>query len=448
MRDRLLWTATALYAAVFFALGWMRYNAHRNYVDLGIFAQTAASAFGCFCNAIEGSHWAFHFSPVLYLAGALLLFWHSALALVALQAAAGALTAPPVYALVRRRTDIATARWAAAVVLLYPALWGLTFGDFHEDGLAPAAVAWLLWAFDGARVGWTLFFALLVLAIKEDQALFLAFAGVLGAMRYRRDPVRARLALGIGGAALIVFAVFFLAIEPHARANAHWAPVRFYAWSGADVRALVPAGIGERLGFLLLAFVPLLFIPFRTPAMWLAVPPLAEVLLSRMSTTYTMGSHYAGAWIGYALFAFALGVGDLYGTDPRRTRRALQWCVALCALELLVADPLHPGQTLRSRAAAGVQLDAFVRGLPPHLDVATQEEVYTHLAATDPNATLLPESSEASVDACYILTDAAYPTSPRLVEAGALVRRLVRAGVYRLVRRDGPISLYRSVRCR
>ena len=71
MRNRFPWIAALIYAALFTLLGAVRYNAHRNLVDFGIFAQTVASAYGCFCNTIEGSHWALHFSPILYLAGAL-----------------------------------------------------------------------------------------------------------------------------------------------------------------------------------------------------------------------------------------------------------------------------------------------------------------------------------------------------------------------------------------
>ena len=71
MRDRFPLVARAVYAATFH-LARMQFaiRSHRNFVDFGIFAQTIASAFGCFCNPIEGSHWAFHFSPILYLVGA------------------------------------------------------------------------------------------------------------------------------------------------------------------------------------------------------------------------------------------------------------------------------------------------------------------------------------------------------------------------------------------
>ncbi len=333
--DWLLWIGVGAYAALYFFLGAVRYAGHRNFVDMGIFAQTAASAFGCFCNTVEGSHWAFHFSPVLYAAGAVMRVWDSALALVAIQAIAGALTAPPVYGLLARRTERGIARLGALIVLLYPPLAGVIFNDFHENGLAPAAVAWLLWAFDGGLAGWTIALTLLALSVKEDQALFVFVAGAIGAAAYRSDPLRLRLACAASALGIVVFIVYFAAIAPHAGAlegHANWSGSRFYAWTASDVRALFPDGVLARIGFLLLAFVPLLFVPFRTPAMLVAIVPLAEVLASRMPTTYTMGSHYAGAWTGWVLYAFCAGIAALWARSPARARIALYWCVGLCVV--------------------------------------------------------------------------------------------------------------------
>lgn len=440
--DGWLWAGVVLYAGFYFAIGYVRYEGHRNFVDLGIFAQTAASAFGCFCNTIEGSHWAYHFSPILYLAGALMRLWPSALALIALQAVAGALTAPPIYALLLRHTgDRALARMGALVVFVYAPLGGVIFNDFHENGLAPAAIAWLLWAFDGGSVALTALFALIALSVKEDQAIFIAVAGGLAAWRLR-GTTRSPMALGIAVLAAAVALKFFLEIQPHAAASAHWNPVRFYHWTAADVRALLPAGILERLGFLLLAFAPLLFIPWRTRAAWLMVLPLAEVLLSRDSTTFTMGSHYAGAWAGWMFYAFACAVRGVYARNPHRARAILAWCAALCIVEFAVADPLHPGYFLHGPTQRDRALNVFLRRLPAHARIATQEEAYTHLAASDPNATLLPERKDEPIDACMILTDGAFPDSPRLVESGAHVKQLVARGVYRLARTEGAITLY------
>jgi len=448
VRDRFLWIGCFAYAALFTGLGALKYDVHRNLVDFGIFAQTASSAFGCFCNPIEGSHWAFHFSPILYGVGAAVAVFQSPLTLVALQAIAGALVAPPVYALMLRSTGNAgIARLGALTVWLYPPLAGLTFGDFHENGFAPAAVAWTIYAFDAGSIAGTLAGAAIVLAVKEDQAIFLAIAGALGA-RWFRGTTRGRVALGIAVASVLVCVTYFTLIEPHAAATAlrtgsveGWQPSRFYAWSGGDARSLL-SGLPARLGFLLLALGPLLFIPLLSPAFALAVAPLAEVLLSRMSTTFTMGTHYAGAWIGYVLVAFAFALRRI---PQKRLRAVMGACIALCAVEFLVADPLHPGLNLRAVEARDVALDRFLATLPPHAGIATQEEAYTHLAMRDPNARLLPEFPDVPASTCFVLLDRDFPDSPRLQEYGGALAAMVKERRYALVARSGGILLYRRI---
>ncbi|HVA27376.1 MAG TPA: DUF2079 domain-containing protein [Candidatus Baltobacteraceae bacterium] len=440
MRDRFPWVVAFVYATLFAALGSLRYAIHRNFVDFGIFAQTSASAFGCFCNTIEGSHWAFHFSPILYFAGAVLSVWRSPFALIALQAIACALTVPPIYAMVATRGDRTVARWSAVVVALYPALAGLTFGDFHENGFAPAAVAWMLWAFDAGLLVPTLLASAIAIAVKEDQAIFVGVAGALGAWRFRGTMAGRRAML----VALLGFAVawnFFHVVQPHAAINPAWSPTRFYAWTLEDIRALLPGGLLERAGFVVLAFLPLLFVPFRSRMMWLAAAPLAEVLLSRMPTTFTLGSHYAGAWIGYVLVAFAFAIRRL---PPERARRVLYGCVALCCLELIVANPMHPRVNLHAPLARDRALDRVLATIPSNAEIATQEEAYTHLALRDPNATLLPERAATPLRAEFVLVDRDYPDSPRLQEYGAALDALVAGGAYRLVSREGGIALYRS----
>lgn len=440
MKDRLLWIGCLAYAALFTWLGAIKYAVHRNLIDFGIFAQTAASAFGCFCNPIEGSHWAFHFSPILYPVGLVAALVRSPIALIALQAVAGALVAPAIYGLVRARADVGVARLAALIAWLYPPLAGLVFGDFHENGFAPAAVAWTLYAFDAGLMGWTIALGLLTLAVKEDQAIFLAIAGALGAWRFR-GTVRGRVAAAIAIVSVAFFALFFLGIRPHAAVAATWQPVRFYAWTLTDVHSL-PQTILERVGFLLLIFAPLLFLPLRSRMIALAIAPLAEVLLSRMPTAFTVGTHYAGAWIGYVLVAFAFAVRRLHLAG---VRYALLGCAAVCVLELAVADPLHPGLNLRRVEARDVELDRFLAALPAGVSIATQEEAYTHLALVNPYARLLPESPLTQTEACFVLVDADFPESARLQEYGAALGGLQRAGRYVLVDRQGSIQLYRRV---
>lgn len=442
MRDRFLWIGCLLYAVIFAALGALKYDVHRNLVDFGIFAQTIASAFRCFCNPIEGSHWAFHFSPILYPMGLLVALARTPLTLIATQAIAGALVAPPIYALALRiRGDRRIARLAATTVWLYPPLAGLIFGDFHENGFAPAAVAWTLYAFEAGSIPGTIVGAIVTLSIKEDQAVFLAIAGAIGAFAYR-GTTRGRVAAAIAVVSVLIFAGYFAFIQPRA-ANAEigWQPWRFYAYDAADASGFF-ATILARLGFLVLIFGPLLFLPLRSPAIVLAVAPLAEVLFSRMPTTYTVGTHYAGAWIGYVLFAFALALRKV---SPARAAPALGGCIALCLLVFAVADPLHPGLNLRRYEARDTALDAFLRRLPRGAGVATQEEAYTHLALYDPDARLLPEVPWEDLDACFVLLDYDFPDSPRLREFGNAFARTALARGYLPIVRSGSILLYRRL---
>ena len=440
MRDRFLWIGCLAYAALFTWLGAVKYAAHRNLVDFGIFTQTVSSAFRCFCNTIEGSHWAFHFSPILYAAAILVHLVQSPLTLVALQAIAGALAAPPIYALVRVRSDASRARLAALVVWIYPPLAGLIFGDFHENGFAPAAVAWTLYTFDAGLLTLSFAGALVTLSIKEDQAVFLAIGGAIGAWVFR-GTARGRVAGTIAAIAVVAFVAFFAYIRPHATAvsgTQAWEPWRFYAWNGAAAHPWLTE-IGARLGFLLLILVPLLFLPLRSKWMWLAAAPLVEVLLTRMSTTFTLGTHYTGAWAGYLLAAFAFAAREL---APRPARSALIACIALCALEFAVADPLHPGLNLRRVQPRDAALDQFLQKVPRGADVATQEEAYTHLALTDPNARLLPESAGVPIRSCFVLLDRSFPQSPRLEEYGAAFERLVQTNRYILVAQQDAAELY------
>jgi hypothetical protein len=164
-----------------------------------------------------------------------------------------------------------------------------------------------------------------------------------------------------------------------------------------------------------------------------------------MPTTFTMGTHYAGAWIGYVLFAFAIGLRRI---SRARLRIVLGACIALCAVEFLVADPLHPGLNLRRVETRDLALDHFLTTLPEGAVVATQEEAYTHLALTDPNARLLPELASVPASACFVLLDRDFPDSARLQEYGSAFAGLVNQRRYMLVARSGGILLYRRAgRC-
>ncbi len=437
---RAVWIVTALCAVVYFALGVDRYATYHSGSDLGLFTQSISTVFRGFANTPEGgSHFTFHFSPVLYLCAPLLLATHSPLALVAIQAVAGALVIPPLYYIARKRVAERLAFQIALVGVLYPPLVGTTFTDFHENGFAPAATLWLLWAVDARRYRAAAAFLAFALAIKEDQAVILAASAVCGCLFFtrRRDKPAAAFAAGAFVASVATFVVFFAVVRPLAGATDAWGPTHFYTWSRlVDPRGSAPWYSIGRPAYFLEAMVPLAFVCVASPAFVLALPGFAEVLGSHESITYTMGTHYAAVWIPYVLFAYALAIAAQYRRSPRTARRLVGVSIALSLLVLAFASPTHWAHYLRARNLHDAVLDRAVARMPAGLDVGTFDEMYAHLGF-NPHAQLGMARAPR-----YVLVDATLRNSWFTVAALPVLENGARSGAYRRLWAEDGVQLF------
>lgn len=385
--------ASAVWALVMTALGFDRYATYHAGADLGLFTQTLASAFSSympFSNTLEGgNHFTYHFSPILYVFAPFVIAARSAWPLIAIQAVAGALVAPPLYLLARRRLDERTSFLVALCGLFYPPLVGVTFTDFHEAGLLPAATLWLLEALDARAFRRAFVFACVCLATRDDQGLILGFLGIVACAYFARAHERrgVQFSTALIAACGIVFVGYFAVVRPLAGGTDGWHPLHFYDW---DASAGAPLDVRGRLTYLLEAFGPLVFVPFATPVLLFALPGFAEVLGSHESLTYTMGQHYPGVWVGFVLFAFAAGLGRIAVRFPLRAGRFTVASLVISVLWLAVASPTHWGHFLRLRNAHDIALNRDLRSivhgrdasaLDPrfHLNVGTVDEIYAHL---------------------------------------------------------------------
>jgi uncharacterized membrane protein len=384
--ELLVAAAATAYACLFFLLGLDRYATYHAGSDLGLFVQSIDTAFHGFHNTLEaGNHFTYHFSPILYLCAPLLWLTHSALALVAIQAVATALVAPALYLIARKRTSDRGAAGLACLSLLYPPLQGVTFTEFHELGFLPAAITWLLWAVGARRFAIAAIFLAITLSIKEDQSITMAALGVVGIVYFAQRRERAGVTFSAVAVCVsaLVFVAYFTVVRPLAGATEAWRPSHFYEWNNYAY-ALPPAQeVYERLTYLLEAFVPLAFIPFRSPALLLALPGFFEVLLSREPMMYTMGQYYAALWIPYVLVAFVLGAAPLFAT--RAGVRWVRTSAVLCVVVLIFFSPLHLGHYLRWPSAEDSATSALIARIPPTASVGTYDEIYAHLGF-DPSA--------------------------------------------------------------
>ena len=434
--ERTIWLATLAYALVYTVLGEDRYATYHAGADLGIFMQALQNPLQHFGNTLEsGSHYLFHFSPILELLAPIVRLTHDPLALIVAQALACGLVAPAIFAIARTRMDERLALGVAAITFVYPPLAGVTFTDFHENAFAAAGAAWLIVALDGRRFLLATLCAVVLLATKEDEAPIVAFLGLAAALWFARRHERRGVIFGLSAAtaAVVVFSAYFSLIRPLVGATEAWNPLHFYAWNGQSTDG---AGLDlrGRTTYSLEALVPLAFVPLTTPAALLAIPGVTEVLGSRLSITYTMGQHYAAVWIGPLLIAFALGIARSARRDRARALLLVRVCAVLCVLDLAVASPTHWGHFLRARSAHDGALDRALARLPADLDVGTFDEAYAHLGA-DPRA-----YSSAKALRPMVLDDLAYH-SRTWDDVRVRVDAELAAGRARVVSNDGGIRL-------
>lgn len=461
--------ALAVYAAVLGAAALVRWHLWTYGADTGTFAQAIADALhGMRDGPEQGSHFRFHWAPLLVVLEPLVLAARTPLVLQFAQIALVGATAIPLYALARRYVGDRSAGAYAMLALLYPPLTAVAFTEFHEVAFYPALALGLVWAADARRWG---LFALLALAsagVREEACIVLALAGLgfvliaavaarrprasaapAGLLVFEPDDPRALAVAGTGLAAANVAALafYFGVVIPRLGG---WQPQHFYTYSFASgpvalvvALALHPQHAAAfltfgRLTYVLEAFAPLAFLPLRSRWTWLAVPGLALVLLSSESIAWRMGSHYAAIFAPWLLLAT---VATLVRFEGRRAAggigRAYRASVALCVVVLIFFDPMHPAHYLRAIYPTG-DAERALRSVPAGASVATHDEWYTRIALRDPAATI------------FYCPYVEYAVYARNFPGGAYrdyvlprLERDLRDGVARPVARFGEVVVYR-----
>ena len=429
-------TATVAYASVYAWLGIVRYRSYHASCDDGLFGQTIASAFHGFSNTPESaSHFAFHFSPILYAIAPLLWTTRSPIALIIVQAVAGALVVPAIYLIARQRLPALPAAGVAVVAALYPPLGGISFTEFSENAFAPAAAAWLLWALDVRRMVWAVCFALLCLSIKEDQALILATLGVLGAIYFGRRGETAwmRWCIALTIVSTMTIALYVAVVRPSSGVWYAYPALRDYYGGESPLELLAGVFTGPKLLYVLEVLAPIVGLCLLSPCMILAMPGLTECLLSRMPVAYTIGSHHAATWVPYVLVAFALGTARVWKHAPRAALIALAASFAISGYINVAASPNHWSANLAGRSPADRAVDAFIATLPSNASIASFCQVYAHLGMY-PKATVYPASLTQYVVLYPARDDAQWDTRER--------RYIITKSAYRLLRHSDGVEVY------
>jgi uncharacterized membrane protein len=320
--------AVAVFCAIYIALDLNKLYALRYGADLGTFLQTVT-------NLWHGSSWNFgewrphlevHDSWILFALAPLVRLAPRAETMLVAQVVLVAIAAIPLAALARQvGVPPAAANLLGITYLLTPSAQGLAYDNFSENVFVPVLAFGTAIAARRRSLAWTLIGAQLLMAVKEDEILFVAWFALAGLFVWDRR---------IGGAALTLAAlnfVLYFSIE-HALGTHSNAPA--YAFAVEDLSGKF-------------TLVSLLLAPFAFASLaigrWLvlALPLLAEVVFAQ-NTPYEasrIGAHYAAPLLAFSAIAAAFGLRRAPGFA-----RAMIPCALVVMLLIFNDTVLRPGR--------------------------------------------------------------------------------------------------------
>jgi uncharacterized membrane protein len=394
-----------------------------------------------------------HFHPILALLAPTYWVWPHPETLLVDQALLFAASAVPVWAFVARLHGPRTAYLWSVGYLTY---WGLQEAlafDFHEIAFAVPLIALAVERAQARRFGWAAVAALLLLLVKEDLAIFVAFFGVWLAVRGAR-----RLGAGVCAAGVVGYLVITRLLLPHFAGG-----TAFMYWSYDSLGKDLPSALGfmvrhplrtVRLFFtpavkwhtLLWIFAPYAFLTLGSSTLILLVPLLAERFFSSGPQYWVTGYHYTATASPIVAMGAAEGLQRLLPLLRKHSAAVARWlpvAVAAAGIALVAYFPLHELFLPRLWATGGrvAAAHAAVAVVPRGVTVEATDRLQPHLV--DRTDALLLDGKEHA-GTTWLVADvgrADWPLSSTAKQQAYVDRRLAEGWV-QTFDRDGFVVLH------
>lgn len=323
-------------------VGVLRYKTYSapNY-DFGIFVNMFHNMKESFLPLVTSerdkllSHFAVHISPIVYLVLPFYAIFPFPETIQIFQAVVLISGVIPLILICKNRglTRNQTALTSAAY-LLAPALAGGTFYDFHENCFLPAVLLWLFCFYEKDRKIPMYIFAVLLLTVKEDAAVYLAFFALYVILsNLPRNGVKNKKILH--GAALFILACAWFALDTallKAFGTGTMEVGRYgdYIYGDGGFAGIVKTVfvnpgyvfsqmadaeyLSQKLIFIFEMLLPLGFMPFVTkkPSRYILVAPFLLInLMTLYKYQFDIGFQYNFGPFAFLVFAAVLNIADL-----------------------------------------------------------------------------------------------------------------------------------------
>jgi hypothetical protein len=326
-----------------------------------------------------------HFVPLLAVLGPLYRLWPDARLLLVVQSVVLASGAIPLFGFARPRLGSRLALLLIAVYFLYPPLHYVALFDFHAVALAVPLLVAAGAALLDQRPRATVIWLCLALLAKEEVALIAFGFGLYALLIQRRWRFGTVLTVGTALWVILLFGFVMPGLNPTASSYVFLGRYRTLGETpGQMMRTLFtePASIlglvatKPKTAFLWQLLVPLAGLPLiGFPAVLLALPTLAYLLLSDYALQTSILYHYTAPLIPFLFLSTAWALQRLSHSDRRFGRYG---GMVLLAIVLLCAwwwSPLPGGRVYDPATFSVSEEDRAVRELlasiPPDAAVAS-----------------------------------------------------------------------------
>jgi len=443
--DYFILLSISIYAIIFSYFTWLKHYTFSSYAgDLGIFNQafyTTAFHGKLFYYTVEnyvnpsGTYFAIHFSPILFTLVPFYIINPRPETLLILQSWILALGALPLYLIVKETAkDKKLALLAGLAYLLYPALQGANWFDFHPQAFYPLLIFSSYYFFIKEHWVPCMIFTLLTLMVMEWSAfMIIVLSANLLLMELRLDHFKslkrktvlafikclATMKRSVVLISMITLAAvwWFLAkyiqsafpLDPtfrqFIRATQNWKVLFGTEYGDFEPLFQIPLYIllhpqqafsallydyHIKFLYLILLYAPLLFIPFRSKLSLSGIILLIPALLSNYRPMYVIGNQYALHILPLVFLAFVDGLKDLY--NNKKLGRSLMTATLLIIFSTSPISPLsyaflNEAQLLwypKNPLAVDETVEAMhqlVRLIPPDASVLATNSLFPHVSS-------------------------------------------------------------------
>lgn len=426
--------AAVLFAFTTFIFGYfssMKYQSYSDFTfDFGIFAQMYERMASSFVpnTTVERSymmsHFGVHFSPIFYLFLPGYYIFRSPIYLFYVQSASVAAGIFAIY-LIAGKLKL-SGKLTVALELIYafyPCLFNGTFYDFHENKFLTTIILFLFYFIISKNTVWEFVFALLLLSVKEDAAIYLIVIALFVCIN-RKEVVRGLIMLGM---AIVYFIIAQQIVAASGTEGVMISRLSDYFVNGEKSFASVIKAVffdfgflikqmftAEKLPFVLWMFAPVLFAPFMTKkisSLILLFPIIPINLMQSWQYQYDVDYQYT-----YGVAALIIMSTIFVITKLKSDKKRVLVLTSLCLCAVMTVSLVYPKinsvkSYMKNTDGARQQVDALIDTVPADATVTASHSLVPHLYKVEWLYTMPDynkQNRDKPVDTDYFVIDTRY----------------------------------------